>query len=136
MDEMSHISLNMQSHNPDIDYETELDQVKIDLQGIEAIMMAETKRREESNKAMHEIIENTLSVLQEKITEKVDGHFTSLQDRMESIDSKLQNIETEVDLQIAEMNSTITTKGIQLEQEVNQAKKLMLNIQSSKQVQG
>ena len=89
MDEMSHISLNMQSHNPDIDYETELDQVKIDLQGIEAIMMAETKRREESNKAMHEIIENTLSVLQEKITEKVDGHFTSLQDRMESIDSKL-----------------------------------------------
>lgn len=56
----------------------ELDNIKDSLKKIENIMLAEKKRRFESNKIMGEFIEDYVRNLKESITSKVDDDFGAL----------------------------------------------------------
>ena len=51
----------------DTNVDEELSSVHINLKAIENVMIAETRRREESNQLMNEFIEDFLSKLQEGI---------------------------------------------------------------------
>tara|TARA_B110000285_G_C14904115_1_gene504680 strand:- start:551 stop:805 length:255 start_codon:yes stop_codon:yes gene_type:complete len=58
--------------------DTELLDVQESLRDIDQIMIAETKRRIESNQIMSEFIDDYLKTLNERITSKVDQEFQEL----------------------------------------------------------
>ena len=58
--------------------DTELLDVQESLRDIDQIMIAETKRRIESNQIMSEFIDDYLKTLNERITNKVDQEFQEL----------------------------------------------------------
>ena len=57
-------------------------------------MIAENKRRIESNQIMSEFIEDYIRTLNESITSKVDDDFNILKKRIHQIDDTLGNLES------------------------------------------
>ena len=70
-------------------------------------MIAETKRRIESNQIMSDFIDEYLKTLNESITNRVDNEFQTLKGRVHYIDDSLTNLENEIDAQIKEVNDSI-----------------------------
>ena len=73
-------------------------------------MIAETKRRIESNQIMSDFIEDYLRTLNEGITNKVDQEFQELKQRVQKIDDSLLNLENEIDAQFKEVNESIDVR--------------------------
>ena len=60
-------------------------------------MIAETKRRIESNQIMSDFLEEYLKTLNDNITFRVDTQFQTLKGRVQQIDDNLTNLESEID---------------------------------------
>ena len=60
-------------------------------------MIAETKRRIESNQIMSDFLEEYLKTLNDNITIRVDTQFQTLKGRVQQIDDNLTNLESEID---------------------------------------
>ena len=75
----------------------ELKEVGESLTSIENIMVAENKRRLESNQIMHSFIEDYLKTLNESITNRVDTDFKAMQARFSKINGNLSSIEHEIE---------------------------------------
>ena len=75
-------------------FDEELENINESLKKIENIMIAENKRRIESNQIMSEFIEDYIRTLNESITSKVDDDFNILKKRIHQIDDTLGNLES------------------------------------------
>ena len=98
-------------------------------------MIAETKRRIESNQIMSDFIEDYLRTLNEGITNKVDQEFQELKQRVQKIDDSLLNLENEIDAQFKEVNESIDVRQAQTSKELNQANNLLINVKQSHKLQ-
>ena len=74
----------------------ELEDVNAQLKSIENIMIAENKRRLESNQIMSDYIDEFLDKLQDQIRVKVEDEYQAIKLRVENVDANLLSIETEL----------------------------------------
>ena len=114
--------------SPNHSIDIELNDVHESLKSIENIMIAENKRRIESNQIMSSFIEEYLKTLRESITNKVDSDFVILKKRVAKIDNNLNNISTEIDTQIEEVKESIDRRSVQINTQIEQASTLIQNI--------
>ena len=109
----------------------ELLEVQDQLRDIDQIMIAETKRRIESNQIMADFIDEYLKTLNQNITNKIDGDFQTLKSRVQQIDDSLTNLEKEIDSQIQEVNEIIDKRQAQTEKELQQGSNLLTNVKQA-----
>ena len=98
-------------------------------------MVAENKRRVESNQIMSEFIEEYLKTLHQSITDKIDGQFIQLRDRVQSIDEQMTNLENEIEYQINDVHQSIEKRQLQSEKDMIQGNNLLVNIKQAKLLQ-
>ena len=116
------------------DIDVELDTVNVGLKAIENVMIAENRRRMDSNQIMSQFIDDFLEKLQEQISGKVDKQFQTLQKRVQTIDDDLTNIENEIDSQINDVNSAIEKKEKYINKEIKQASDLYISVKEAKRI--
>ena len=94
-------------------------------------MIAETKRRIESNQIMSDFLEEYLKTLNDNITIRVDTQFQTLKGRVQQIDDNLTNLESEIDAQIKEVNDSIDLRQSQTAKELQQGNNLLVNVKQA-----
>ena len=110
----------------------ELKHINECLQGIENIMVAEKKRRIESNEIMSKFIEEHLQLLDEGITNKIDDDFQHLEERFAKIEKNLANIENQIELQVGDLEYTLEQTNSTLDTQISQTNSLLVNYNEQK----
>ena len=82
----------------------ELRVVQESLAQIEAILKAESKRRQEANQITEEYILNYLDSLEQNLNQRVSGQFQNLEKRITMVDTVLHKVEQQFDAQDREVN--------------------------------
>ena len=81
----------------------EIQLVQENLDQIEAILKAESKRRMEANQITEEYIKNYLDGLEKNLTQRVNAQFSNLDKKITHVDKSLHNIERQFNNQDTEI---------------------------------
>ena len=109
--------------------------VQESLAQIEAILKAESKRRQEANQITEEYILNYLDSLEQNLNQRVQGQFKDLENRIATADSVLRKVEAQFDTQDREVTQMIEDKTAEAEKQLADSDLLMRNVKGAFQVQ-
>ena len=109
--------------------------VQESLAQIEAILKAESKRRQEANQITEEYILNYLESLEQNLNQRVQGQFQTLENRIATADAVLRKVEQQFDTQDREVTQIIEDKTVEAEKQLADSDLLMRNVKGAFQVQ-